>query len=293
MSQRGSSLIQVIGLTAVMGVISLLMIKKGDQTLKNIKTFYYREEIYSYIQQISNTLMDSDICTNALTGFSPSQGDLPEIKDDKSLVQLTSGTTFGSKGNFKLSRILLDNDTGLSHRTTLKVFVDIDDNIYGSSTIEQGINLFIEQNAGTISNCFHDPIPPGETQGIVEKAIAEFCQGSGAKLENGLCNIKGFTPSLVDTVDCKDPGKVVKNIKETSEGRYEVVCVDNQFYLPKKTSDTCTEDFAMELTAEGKMKCRNVAVNDIGNHFSGNTASGCKQRIKMGENGEKVKTQCP
>lgn len=293
--QVGSSLIQVMVLGSIMGTISLFMVRKGNETLKAIRTYFYKEEIFTYIQTIRLSLMDNKVCQNALGGISVNSGTLPNINDKYSDFTLSRESVLGSQGQFQITDLRIAPGAGNPNRADITIDINVDDtiSIFGPSTFSQDINLFVELNgASEIVDCFHDPIPPGETKGVVEQAIDDFCKGAGATEGNVKCNLKAFNKNILSSIDCGGSGSVVGNIDEV-DGQYKVHCVPNNFYLPSKSAASCSGDFANELTATGEYKCRNVAISDIDQHFNQAKANNCKHSVKYKKGSSNATLDCP
>jgi hypothetical protein len=271
---------------------SLYMVKKSKDTIKAIKGYYYKEELHINLDRIKQTLTDINVCTSAFQTLSSGNGSfVPDINLSEQGLVLQRNVKFGNNRKFQIIDMQFQEHSN-PNQINLVLNIDIADDYYGASEIVQQVNLYVEKDGGgNITECFHDPVLPGQTQGLVELAVNDYCQGPGATVSDGKCTIKSFKPDQLASIQCPGAGKVVQAIHELPNGQYQVHCEDNPYYLPSKTADSCPEDFAMELNETGEFSCRALLISDISTHLSQSMASGCAQKLKLGHS-SLVQTFC-
>lgn len=224
-SQGGFAVIQVILVgTAITTILSYLGLK-NNIALKGIAGDYYSQELYIFIEQLKEVLVDNRTCQELFASSpslnaSPSNASKPlpysptELRSDQFGLLASTNTsefTLGENGMFEITSINLDF---ASEFLELKIIIQISDkfqdpnsnqSFIAPKSVEKTIRLFGYANPDQpteILECYYDPLDTspldGLADGMVSLGIKNLCYTGPGGGE--------ITPYMLPSMDCYTPG---------------------------------------------------------------------------------------
>jgi len=295
-TNSGLGLLQVLIMVGLVTSVSTYLLKNSSIASKSVRASFYRQELYTYNEQLKDYLSDIIVCTNLFKNSATNTNYyVLEHKEVGEIFRLTddadSESLIGSNKSFKLKKAFLTKeDTGFIKLKYAVTLIDkFKNSVYIPDEIYNEVHLFASfKPDGNIRDCYHDPFDPDYEDnipdGVISQSIKKLChslQASAGATTSDTYNEGELPGAYLDpvTMDCQIPGfdkdlfknKPGKNevagklkFEEDGKGKMRVALeyVKNECYLPGK-GQCPTGTFLVGINSDCSLNCKYLNGNDV------------------------------